>query len=143
MTHRYKYQNQSRALELSGEAEALAKKLDYREGLAAAYYCRAYVLQITGAYPEAVDLVQQGLAIAQADNDLNRQAYCHGLLGIIYGRWTDHTKAIYHNLLAGELFKKLKDTLTLAAIQTNIGTLYEERGMYDSALIYYFSLIGI
>jgi signal transduction histidine kinase/DNA-binding response OmpR family regulator len=138
LTFRLKYSDPERALRHADEAENLAKQLAYRKGLAATYYCRAYVTQIAGDYPRAVKLVQQSLDIARDDSDLYRQAYCHGLLGIIYGRWTDHDKAVRHNLLAGELFRLLGDTLTLAAIQTNIGTLYEERGVYDSALVHYF-----
>ncbi len=138
LTFYYKYKKKDRALLLSGEAEQLAKKLDYRKGLAATYYSRAYVLQIAGGYSMAVDLVHQSIDLAETDNDLSRQAYCHGLLGIIYGRWTDYEKAIFHNLTSIELFEKIGDTLTLAAINTNIGTLYEERGVYDSALVFYF-----
>lgn len=138
LTHVLKYSEPERALTLSAEAEKLARELSYYKGLAATFYSRAYVLQGQGEYETAVAVVGQGLEIAREIADTNRQAYCHGLLGIIYGKWTDLEKSLANNLRARELFAALKDTVTLTAINTNIGTIYEERGQYDTALVYYF-----
>ncbi len=138
LAYRYRRSDGKRSLELSNEALQLSQELNYRKGQSAALYMRGYAYYPMGEYEKAIKALKKSLIIALEDGDTSRMAYCHGIMAMVQGRMSDYQKALKNNLKARTFFVALKDTLTLAAINTNIGTIYEEKGVFDTALVYYF-----
>ncbi len=138
LAFKYKYSNQARAIVLVEEAEQLAIQFDHQTELAKNFYVHAYIHYANGAHQKAIDYLDQSLKIAKKENLTSRQAYCNGVKAMVYGRMSEYDLALKHNLAARDLFKQIKDTLTLAAIVTNTATIHEERGNFDTALVYYF-----
>ena len=122
---------------------ALAKQLNYAEGIIDYYSLNGRLLKNNGKYFEAKYQYEEQLALSIKINDSNRIASSYNNLGNLLVNIHEN-KLAYENLQKSvAIFKKLNNFKKLAYPLSNIGKIFIETRQYDSALFYFNQTIHI
>jgi class 3 adenylate cyclase/uncharacterized protein HemY len=115
------------------EAVALARRLGYAKGEAAAINSLGVVAEIRGNYTEAENFYKQALRIRRGLGDLREIGATLNNLGIVYdyqGRF-DSALSVYRENLG--IQRLLADTLKVARAHFNMAAAQQEMGLYPEA----------
>lgn len=109
-------------------------------GMSMAYSYFGQYEYIVGNYPQSLQLLFKSLELAESNNDYNRIASCHNLIGNAYKEYGDWLKAKEHflqtkNISEGLNNKTLNDKLNIQFAYMNLGQAYTWLHQLDSALI--------
>lgn len=85
-------------------------------------------------FDQAESFAQRSLTLKKKYNDLRGIAYSYHNLAYIAKRKDNDSLALAYNLQAYEIFKKIDNGVTLAAVMVGIGDSYLELGHYAKAL---------
>lgn len=118
-------------------AIALAKKTNYKKGLADAYGNQGTAWHAQGNYPKALTTYQQSLDIYRQVGDKKGTALGFNKIGRTYLSQSNYPKALEFFQKALGIRLQLKDKVGIAGSYNNIGIVYKNLGNYPKALIMY------
>lgn len=132
----YASSNNEKAIRYCNEAVALAKKLDFRNGLATAYNTLSNAYEKPGKYKEAMETALEGLRIREEAG--NKKGVSSSLLslGELYRKLGDFNKALDCTMRSLRIKEGLNDKKGIARCYNNIGTIYMQQGEYAAAMNY-------
>ncbi len=126
------------AIEYSQEAESLAEKLGFTEGLAQAYKTLGLGAYMQGSYADAIRQWELALEIyEQSGNDL-MAANILSNLGSTYYTTGNSVEAIEYSIRALKVAEEMGDSERIATLLNTIGLVYSEQpANLDDARSYY------
>ena len=115
------------------EALQLAKKLNYKRGIANCCNNLGNVLYKQGNYSEALKNHFLSLKISEELGDKKGTARSFGNLGVIYTNQENYSEAIKFYEASLKIKKEINDKKGIAATNNNLGALYFNKGDYEAA----------
>jgi CHAT domain-containing protein/predicted negative regulator of RcsB-dependent stress response len=88
---------------------------------------------ILGRYSEALDTLQQTLAVAESKEFPSVAAQCHDYLGRTYAALNQQEQALDHFETALGIYESRGNSMEAARIRALIGQLYQTQGKFDEA----------
>jgi len=138
-----KISDYEQALKHATEAETEAQKIDYKKGLANAYYNIGTVYSDQGNYGKAFDYQLKALKIREELNNAQGMADSYNSLGIIYDYQKNYTKALELYSKSLKIYEAIADKTGMANMWNNIGIIYDDQKNYSKALEQYFKSLKI
>jgi serine phosphatase RsbU (regulator of sigma subunit) len=124
-------------------AQALAQKIDFKRGLAAALRNFGIIYGYQGNFSRSLEYNLKALAVNEEIGNKSGIARNFGNIGIVYFRQDNLNKALEYDFKALVLYRELKDTAGIARNLGNIGLIYENEGNYPEALHYFGDALNI
>jgi len=119
------------------EAQSLAIKLNYPEGIALSYRLLGNAFWAQANQTAALDNFLRGLKIADSIHSPQVQADLTGNLGMVYSDLGDFNRALRYYRASLAKQRELKNILREAVMNINIGNGHYHLNHFDSALFYY------
>lgn len=136
----YHQQNQTeKMIEVASRGLELSRDLDYLRGLDYMIYYQATALELAGRGEAAIPLYQEGLALAQANNNQASAADYYIQLGVTHFFLGELEKALTNYLNAHQIYEQQDDKEKLAKVLNNIGIIYRMQQRYERALEIYWN----
>lgn len=129
------------ATKYAKQAQNLAKRINYRSGLAKSYNLLGIICYRQANYAEAIDFLKTGLMISQKINDSIVQSMALNNLGNAYAYQGLHAKAMEYYFKGLNIEEKIKVQYNLHWYYSNIANLYSEQKNVPKALEYAFKAI--
>lgn len=139
----FQYQNPDSTLYWSLKAGALAKSLQWKSGIAKAYFYAATAYRVKTDFAMARVYFDSALSVAQEIENNIIVSYCYNSLGYIYQRMADYANALsfYHLFYKTSIANR--DTISQAIALNNIGIVHYYQKQYTGALEYYEKAVDI
>ncbi|MGK4567489.1 tetratricopeptide repeat protein [Flavobacterium sp. 3HN19-14] len=134
LSFRYFMSDSKQAIAYSNESLALAKKINYKDGIAYAYIAQAQINDFKGNYQQAVDYTKMSIAIHVENKNKKALADEYSQLGIIYSEMGNYPEAMKFSLIALKMYEKEKNTLFIIKAYSNIAIIYKQQKKYKEAL---------
>jgi serine phosphatase RsbU (regulator of sigma subunit)/Tfp pilus assembly protein PilF len=129
-------EKESTTLSYSKMLLELSESINYRKGLAYAYYYIGYNLDYRSRYVDAMSYYYKALKIAESTNDTKLKLKCWNVIAILY-QTQGNVKESFRFFSKGlELAIKVKDLRMMAYFNGNIGSLYLNTKDYSLANLY-------
>lgn len=122
---------------LGQSALDLAKKLDFQQGVAAAYNVLGVSYWMKGVYEKASEAAFESLRIYQKRNDAAGIAKVNTLLGLIYDEYGQYDKSINYHQKALQQQEAVGNQAGIATAANNLGAVYYKIDEYNKALEYF------
>src|ERR1051326_4542485 len=123
-----------KGIEYSEKAKALAEKINFRKGLAAALNNIGIIFMYQGNYEKAMENYSSALKIDEAMHDRQGEAKCLGNMGMIYNNQGNYEKALQAQLGSLKIKEEIGDKKGAAHSYNNIGTIYLNQNNFEKAL---------
>lgn len=143
LTWQYRSINREKAIYYGNKGIALAKKINYQEGLAQVYNDLGIIYYDKELYDSSIILYNAALQIRTKLNDDLGIAKLFNKIGIVYQRQGKFGEALYNQQNALSLFEKTNFLLGISYSLNNIGILQQNLGRYNEALDYHHQSIVI
>lgn len=143
LTWQYRNVNREKAIYYGNKGIALAKKIDYKEGLAQVYNDLGIIYYDLEKYDSSINLYNEAMRIRRVLNDDLGIAKLYNKIGIIYQRQGKFSDALYNQQNALSLFEKTNYLIGISYSLNNIGILQQNLGRYNEALVYHNQSIAI
>lgn len=127
----------SQALENLLLAEQLFEKLEYDSAIVANKNFLGKHFYRTKGIQEAIQMHEEALLLAQKTGDRFGEAYSLSMLGGMYEKKGDYSRALNFQWNAKSLLKFMDDHYLLSEIFENIGSIHEDLYNLDSAFFYF------
>ena len=127
----------SESLIYARKANELAKKLNYKEGIAYSLKNIGLAQYYQGNYLDVLNTWTQSLKEFESIHDTIGIANLVNNLGAVYYSQGSNAKALDYYLRSLSISEKIKDNYNIAQTLLNIGGLYSEMNKFDKALEYY------
>src|ERR1051326_5502263 len=123
----------------------LAKKINFKKGMADCYNTIGIALHLQGQYAESLLNYLNCLKILEEINDKQKISNCYNNIGNLYDKQLNYTEALRYYFLAMKIKKDIHDTLSSNYANTisNVGNIYWEQKNYSEALKNYFIALEI
>ncbi len=131
------HRNPSLTLDLSQEANILAKNGLYTQGIANSLKWMALSYQYLTNYAEAMKYALEAKEIFKAIGNKNGEAACLNILGAVYNFLGELNKRLACNIECLALRVEIKDEKAQLGSLNNIGDTYLSLKDYDNALTYF------
>lgn len=132
------------ALEFSRQAADLAKKLDFKKGLALAYKNAGLAHYVSGDYAETINNWEQSRQVFESYADQAGVANILGNMGAVYSNFGEDTRALELHFEAQHAAEKMGDSLRIVTTMINIGLVYlKKTGTLDKAIDIYQAALPI
>lgn len=126
-----------KAIEYASHALALAKEIDDKKGMAAAYNNIGVSYRNQGALDKALEYYFNSLAIYEAIQNREGIATSKNNIGNIYSFKKDYKQATKYLEESHQSFVELNDKVKLIGSLNNLGNLNNDLQSFDQALNYY------
>ena len=126
------------ALNYAQQALSLAKKINWKKGIANSFHIVGYYYYSQGDYPNTIDYWLKALKTREDLGDKNNISATLGNIGIVYRDQADYSKAIDYSFRALKMKEELGDKKDIANTLSNIGIVYWNQSNYPKALNNYF-----
>jgi two-component system, NtrC family, sensor kinase len=123
-----------KSLELSKESVELARRINYRSGLAHGLKLLGFSYVRIAKNSEALPLLQEALVLFELLNDLKGQAVVNGYLAIIQRNWGNFGVALELFFKALELSEQTEFKENVGTDNYQIGVTYKYLGNFEKAL---------
>lgn len=124
------------AIKYSNIAAELAKKINFKKGLAQSYSDLGAVASIQAKNKEAINYYIESLRIREQIHDERGIGICYINIGQIHSSQGQFKESLAYYKKALKQFEKLKNEAEIAAIYNSIGILYNDKKLRDSAIYY-------
>ncbi|MCC6372196.1 MAG: tetratricopeptide repeat-containing sensor histidine kinase [Bacteroidia bacterium] len=133
------YYGQLKALATNNYKQATTPLLKtfYHKKLHTCIEIEARAQRLKGNYDSAIILQKQGAQLAQELNLLEREANAYNSIGSLYHRKGDAFNAIQWLEKSLKAYSKIKDSVGIMKLTTNLGALNNDFGDPDQAISYY------
>jgi len=125
------------------QAYEFSKKANYKLGMIDALNLSGYNSFRMGNYPDALKKYDEGIQLAEEENDISGTAMMLMRTGFVYHDNEDLVKAIEYYEEALELFEKEANINGVGNIYNEFGSIYFAKGDYKKSLEYYEKCIAI
>lgn len=119
---------------LTNEAYEISKKINYKNGIAQAYYLRGLFYKLKSDYDEEIKWITLALKAFEALNDQKALAKTYNEMGSIYNQQGDYKKALFYNEIALKIHRKNKNLQGQTISLMRIGNAYAEEKDYPKAI---------
>jgi tetratricopeptide (TPR) repeat protein len=126
-----------KAIEYASHALALAKEIDDKKGMAAAYNNIGVSYRNQGALDKALEYYMNSLALYETIQNKEGIATSKNNIGNIYSFKKDYEKATKYLEESHQSFVELNDKVKLVGSLNNLGNLNNDLQLFDKALTYY------
>ncbi len=137
LTFEVMYNDPEKGIKYAEEALEIAKKLDYKRGIANAIHDMGNVHNNGGSYNTALSYYQKSLKIREEISDKKGIASSTHNIGLVYKRQGNYSLAIEYYQKSLKIREEIGDKVGIAASFNNIGVLYGHQGNYLNALDYH------
>jgi tetratricopeptide (TPR) repeat protein len=141
--YRVKAHDYNNALDDLLEAQSLAKKINYKNGLSNALQRIGVLLMNKFNYSEAMDYYAKALAIKKEIGDKKGIADVTSNMGIVYSDQGEYSKAIENYFAALKIREEIKDIYGTGISQISIANIYFLQNNYKVALDHYFQALNL
>ncbi|WP_373523968.1 tetratricopeptide repeat protein [Aquiflexum sp.] len=124
-------------------AEELLVKEEFSPLLIDNYNFRGKVAYKTQKIDDAVQLHQKAYEISLNCNDETRQAISIGLIGFVHEKKQEYQEALNFQWTALSIFRKLGKEALSSEINENLGSIYEDLEIFDSASYYFHNAFSL
>jgi signal transduction histidine kinase len=131
----YYFKNPPTSFRYSSDALRLARKLNFKKGIAVALMRSGESLRHMGDYPEAVKAQIEAQALYKESNQKREEAGTYGFIGLNYFDFGEHQKAIPYLRRAIEMRKELKPEDADGLFYAFLGVSYSRTKNFDSAYL--------
>ena len=121
----------------STKAMQIAKKIKFRKGLAVSYSNTARGMIENGNVNVALENFDAALELFKEEKDTVNILDCYRGMSYVASYGSSQLKGLDYNLKALNFAKHLKDTVSMATIYNNIGSIYKKLDNYNSSLMYF------
>lgn len=128
------YTRPEKAIELSNEAQRLAKELDNQETLTSALLTAGLAHMRLGNALESRDYLEQSRELARSIGSLKGEGDAENHLGTVYFEQSQFDRALQHYVKALELRKAIDDKVGMSKSINNMGRVHHKLGNYDKAI---------
>lgn len=128
--------NPDSALAYAKQGMALAKKLNFKRGIASFYTLLGSLSNDNGKYDDALYNYQQGYKISVSIGNKNGIIVALNNLGSMYERKGNYVKSQEYNFKALKVAEEAKDARLIAVVTNNIGNMFKIQHDYKQALNY-------
>jgi two-component system, NtrC family, sensor kinase len=128
------FNDSERSFELALRSEALARRLEYGEGLAYSQCYQAYFYFQAGRHEEALSVAANAFDFFDRTKDSNGQARVSSCLSRLYWSLGDYEKAIRHGYRSLELYQTLENLPERAWTLNLLGGVVHDTGDHEQAL---------
>jgi signal transduction histidine kinase len=137
LSGQYYYTDSKKNFQYAQKALALAKKIKYEKGIAAAYNNLRHYYLGKADYLQALNCIYKSLHIYENLKDQYGIAQTNNSLGIIYVEFRNYKLSLTCYNKALQISRKLNNNNLTAVYLTNIGDVYLRMNEYRKALIYF------
>ena len=120
---------------------SIARKINFKQGLASAYNNIGNVFQSKADWAQAIKYYSESLKISRQIGDKSAEASANGNIGSIYGNQANFNEALKYMLRSLALSKSLNDKFRIAGAYNNIGVLYMQQKNPELALKNYLNCL--
>jgi signal transduction histidine kinase len=131
----YWYRNPDSAILMADQAMELARKHNFRKGIALSYLTKGVALVGKGKYPEALRCHLEALRISEELKLKGLTGNNYNNIGIVYYSMGNYVKAIEYFKKALDIFKEYGHASMFHTL-INIGDIYSKNKEYDKAMEY-------
>lgn len=126
-----------KAIEYASHALTMAKEIDDKKGIAAAYNNIGVSYRNQGALDKALEYYMNSLSIYETIQNKEGIATSKNNIGNIYSFKKDYEQATKYLEESHQSFVELNDKVKLVGSLNNLGNLNNDLQLFDKALIYY------
>ena len=148
LVYEFRNNNPDTAIYFAKQAQVLAIKLNYMQGVADSYLWRSWAIMSLGNYDEALRTASYSLnmytTILTTENGidtfkiLKQKAKAYNNIGLIYSNKGNNTEALINYFASLKIKNEINDQQGIAQTHNNIGSICELQGNYPEALKNYF-----
>lgn len=113
---------------------ALAKKINFKKGLANGYLNNGIYYRTTGNYGMAHYFDNEALKIMQAIGNKKGESSCYGNIGMTYINQGNYKLGLEYSFKGLKIKEEIDDKRGVAISYNNIGAVYYDQGNYTEAL---------
>ena len=135
--------NPDSAFYFAKQSISLARKINYRSGLANGLLQAGHVNYFKGNSAGAIKNFDEAIAIYTSLNDQRGLAACYVQYGRMYNQLADYKKTLFYLNKALNIDSNIKDEHALTDCNKNIGTAYFNQGQLSKALDFYYRALFI
>lgn len=128
------YTRPEKAIELSNEAQRLAKELDNQEVLTSALLTAGLAHMQLGNALESRKYLEQSRELARRIGSLKGEGDAENHLGTVYFEQSQFERSLQHYVKALELRKAIDDKVGMSKTINNMGRVHHKLGNYDKAI---------
>jgi two-component system NtrC family sensor kinase len=125
------------------KAMQIAKKANYKKGIATSYYIIGSIYKVQGNYQEALRNYFNLLKTSEEEKNKSDIADSYISIGIIYHLQSNYPEALKNYISALKLKEEIGDKLGISRSYNNIGIIYDYQGNYAEALKNHFAALKI
>jgi signal transduction histidine kinase len=137
------YSDPSRGMKIIDAEMPIAQQLHYKKGILEGYNVKSSLYFLQGNLQQAQSVGEEYLQTAARFHDKPNQVVAYSLLGIVSSQTGNYAKALENMLNSLKLAEEVGDKNKLAALDQNLGNVYNDMEDYDKAVDYYKKSIAI
>ncbi len=127
----------------ASEALAISKKLNYSRGVANSIYYIATHYALNGNYDKAIELYKKGLLNLSTPADAKIISKITGGMASTYNNYGQLDSAFLYFNKTIKQRELLNDTLGLIIANTNVGIVYDTKGDYRNAMMFFLRSLSL
>jgi signal transduction histidine kinase len=131
------YSDPSRGMKIIDAEMPAAQQLHYKKGILEGYNVKSSLYFLQGNRDRAQAVAEEYLQTATHYSDKPNEIVANSLLGILYSQSGNYAKALEFMLRSRKLAEEVGDKSKLAALDQNLGNVYNDMEDYDRAISYY------
>jgi signal transduction histidine kinase len=139
----FAYSDPSRGMKIIDAEIPIARKLRYNNGILEGYNVKCSLYFLQGNLLQAQAVSEEYLQTAIRLHDKPNSVTAYSLLGIINSQTGNYAKALEYMLSSLKLAEVVGDKSKLAALDQNLGNVYNDMEDYEKATEYYKNAITI
>ena len=143
LTQYYLYENLDTAMVFGKKALVLATALDYREGMADAFYKISRIHKSKGERNASIAMAFRFIEVSDSLQDSMRLAKAYYHLANLTRNASNKQPALDYYKKSLRIYMDAKDTIGIYANYNSLGNYFLETSSYDSAAIYYHKTIEL
>ncbi|OFY62779.1 MAG: hypothetical protein A3H98_09925 [Bacteroidetes bacterium RIFCSPLOWO2_02_FULL_36_8] len=143
LSNQYISSEPKQALKYTQQALSLAKKINWKNGIANSFHIVGYYYYTQGDYPNTLNYWLKSLKTREELVDKKGIATSLGNIGNVYHAQADYPKAVNYYLRALKMAEELGFKQLQANTIGNIGIVYIAQANYPKALDYYFRVLKL
>jgi len=128
------YSDPSRGMKVIDAEIPIARQLHYKKGILESYNVKSSLYFLQGNLMQAETVGEEYLQTATRFNDKPNLIVANSLLGILSSQSGNYAKALEYMLSSLKLAEEVGDKNKLAALDQNLGNVYNDMEDYDKAI---------
>ena len=137
------YSDPSRGMKIIDAEMPAARQLNFKKGILEGYNVKSSLYFLQGNREQAQAVAEEYLQTATRYSDKPNEIVANSLLGILNSQSGNYAKALEYMLRSLKLAEEVGDKSKLAALNQNLGNVYNDMEDYDRAIADYSEAIRV